>query len=71
MDQGFELVNKRENVETHDSAPEEVDDFKVKKDFFRQNQQPERKEIVSCYENTKGIEDFVNTLTYFDENPQK
>ena len=70
MDQVFELEKKSENVENHESAPEEVDDFKVKKDFFRQNQQPERKAIVSCYENTKGIEDFVNTLPYIDENPQ-
>ena len=70
MDQVFELENKSENVETHESAPEEVDDFKVKKDFFRQNQQQERKAIVSCYENTKGIEDFINTLPYIDENPQ-
>ena len=48
MDQVFELECKRENVE---SAPEEVDYSKGKNEFGTQNQKPERKAIVSFYEN--------------------
>ena len=55
MDQVFELECKRENVETHKNAPQEVDHSKGKKEFATQNQKTERKAIVSFYENTKRI----------------
>ena len=72
MDEKFILESKRENVESHESALEEVDPLKDKKGFETQRKKTERKTIVSCYENPKGIEDFVNTLPYIDgnENPK-
>ena len=54
------------------SVQGEVDHSKDKKGFDTQSQKPERKSIVSCYENRKEVEDFANTLQYIDcnENPK-
>ena len=49
MDEKFELESKGENVESHESIPEDVDHSKHKKGFDTQSQKPERKSIVSCY----------------------
>ena len=42
MDEKFELESKGENVESHESIPEDVDHSKHKKGFDTQKQKPER-----------------------------
>jgi hypothetical protein len=60
VNQEIEQESQRENFETHGSEPEEVDPSKDKKGFETPNLKQERKEIVSCYENTTGIEEHID-----------